>query len=155
MQHAQLEAGCVRLAVEKEGQIAGLPDTGMADAVDHGQRGPVPAQHMLLGLRAEDGHVVGPVHGLQPRVQRVMVAVGPEDGDAAGLQAQAAVAQGQLGFDAVLFLIVDVPGQDEEVRPQAFAQVEQALQGREGGVAQLRLQGLPGIGAAQAQKGGV
>ena len=64
-----------------------------------------------------------------------MVAVGPEDRDAAGLQAHTAVAQGQLGFDAVLFLVVDVPGQDEEVRPQAFAQIEQALQGREGGVA--------------------
>ena len=155
MQHAQLEAIRLRLTVEEVGQVAGLPDAGMADAVDHGQGGPVPVQHMLLGLRAEDGHVVGPVHGLQPRVQRVMVAVGPEGGDAAGLQAQAAVAQGQLGFDAVLFLIVDVPGQDEEVRPQLFAQVEQASQGREGGFAQLRLQGLPGIGTAQAQEGGV
>lgn len=110
MQHAQLEAVRVRLAMEKEGQVAGLPDTGMADAVDHGQGGLVPVQHMLFGLRAEDGHVVGPVHGLQPRIQRVMVAVGQEDGDAAALQAQTAVAQGQLGFDAVFFLIVDVPG---------------------------------------------
>ena len=155
MQHAQLEAGCVRPAVEKEGQVAGLSDAGMADAVDHGKGSPVPVQHMLFGLRAEDGHVVGPVHGLQPRVQRVMVAVGPEDRDAAGLQAHTAVAQGQLGFDAVLFLIVDVSGQDEKVRPQALALVEQALQGREGGVAQLRLQGLSGIGTAQAQEGGV
>ena len=155
MQHAQLEAIRLRLAVEEEGQVAGLPDAGMADAVDHGKGSPVPVQHMLFGLRAEDGHVVGPVHGLQPRVQRVMVAVGPEDRDAAGLQAHTAVAQGQLGFDAVLFLIVDVPGQDEKVRPQALALVEQALQCREGGVAQLRLQGLSGIGTAQAQEGGV
>ena len=155
MQHAQLEARHIRLTVEEERQVAGLPDAGMADAVDHGHGGPVPVQHMLPGLRAEDGHVAGPVHGLQPRIQRIMVAVGPEDGDAAGLQAQTAVAQGQLGFDAVFFLIVDVPGQDEEVRPQLFAQVEQALQGREGGVAQLRLQGLSGIAAGQAQEGGV
>ena len=58
-----------------------------------------------------------------------MIAVGDKDGDADPLQPYAAVPQLQLRLDAALFLIVDVPGQDQKMRPFRLAQADQAFQG--------------------------
>ena len=63
-----------------------------------------------------------------------MIAVGQKNADAQPVQAFAAVAQAELGFDAVIFLIVDVAGQHQKVGLFSLAETEQALQSREGGV---------------------
>ena len=110
MQHAQLEAVIPRVAFEQAGQIAALPGPGVADAVDNGQRSAVFFQNMPFRFRAENRDVVRPFHGVEARIQRVVIAVGQKYADAQSVQTVAAVAQLELGFDAVVFLIVDIAG---------------------------------------------
>ena len=73
-----------------------------------------------------------------------------------GFQTAAAVAQGQLGFDAVVLFIIDVAGQDEEVGFFRFTEAKQSLQGGEGGLAQKAGQMFAlGRFAGKAEKGRV
>ena len=156
VQDAQLKDLLRIVAPEELGQIAAFAGTGMADAVDHGNGLPVPFQHMALHIRAEDGHVVRPVYGRETGGKRIVIAVGHEDPDAEGLQAAAAVPQGKLGLGAVVFLIVDVARQHEEVGAFFLTETKKALKGGEGGLLHEPrempvLGGLPG----QPLKGGV
>ncbi len=101
---------------------------------------------MAFRLRPEHCDVVRPLHGVEPRIQRIVVAVGQKNADAEPVQPFATVAQAKLGFDAVVFLIIDVAGQHQEVGLFRLTEAEQALQSREGGVMQQARQ-VPPLGS--------
>lgn len=53
-----------------------------------------------------------------------MVAVHEKNGNTQGFQTPEPVAQGKLGGDAGVLLIVHVPGEEQEIRARALAQIE-------------------------------
>lgn len=134
VQHAQLKTVMSRIAVEKAGQIAAFLGFGVADAVNDGQRRAVFFQHMSRRFGTEDRDVVGPLHGRKARSQRIMIAVRQKDANAEVFQTLAAVAQFELGFDAVIFLIVDIAGQHQKIRFFSLAKTKESLQSRECGL---------------------
>ena len=114
---------------------------------------------MDLRLGAENDDIVGPFHRCEAGGERVVIAVGDEDRNAQTFQTRAAVAQGQLRFYAVLFLIVDIAGQDEKIRFFPLAATDEALKRDEGGVVEkagetaalARFLGKPPEGGIQMQ----
>lgn len=65
-----------------------------------------------------------------------MVAVHEKNGNTQGFQTPEPVAQGELGGDAGVLLIVHVPGEEQEIRALALAQIEEAAKRGERGCAQ-------------------
>ena len=65
-----------------------------------------------------------------------MVAVYEKNGNTQGFQTPEPVAQGELGGDAGVLLIVHVPGEEQEIRALALAQIEEAAKRGERGCAQ-------------------
>lgn len=129
VQHADLKGVVPGVVARKVfGKIAAFLSARMADAVHERQHATVAQDGAAFHGLAEDGHIVGPFHGCEAGGQRVVVAVRDKDGNAEALQARAAVPQLQLRLDAALFLIIDVAGQNQEMRPFRLAQPDQPLQ---------------------------
>lgn len=156
VEYPQLKAALFCIPAEETGQIAVFAQTGVAYAVDHRQWAAVLLHRAAFHLRPEHGDVVRPGKRCELRVEGVMVAVRQKHAHAHGFQTAAAVAQGQLGFDAVVLFIIDVAGQDEEVGFFRFTEAKQSLQGGEGGLAQKAGQMFAlGRFAGKAEKGRV
>lgn len=83
-----------------------------------------------------------------------MVAVHEKNGNTQGFQTPEPVAQGELGGDAGVLLIVHVPGEEQEIRALALAQIEEAAKRGERGCAQA-FREIGGDVPGQAGKRGV
>ena len=116
MQHAQLKALVLLAAAEHAGKIAAFLDFFMADAVHHGHHLTIFFNGVALGFRPKNGHVVWPLNGSKARRKRIVVAVGQKNPHPGIAQAAAAVAQLELGFYAVVFLIIDIACKNEKIR---------------------------------------
>ena len=83
-----------------------------------------------------------------------MVAVYEKNGNTQGFQTPEPVAQGELGGDAGVLLIVHVAGEEQEIRALALAQIEEAAKRGERGCAQA-FREIGGDVPGQAGKRGV
>ncbi len=66
-----------------------------------------------------------------------MVAVGNKDGNAMRLKPFAGIAQGKLGPETVIFLIVDITGKHHKIGPFPFAEPHKPFQGGKGCLPEL------------------
>ena len=103
-------------APEHAGKIAAFFDFFVADAVHHGHNLTIFFNGVAFGFRPENGHVVWPLHGSKARRKRIVIAVGQKNAHPGIAQAAAAVAQLELGFYAVVLLIIHVARKNEKIR---------------------------------------
>jgi hypothetical protein len=136
VQHAELEAVVPGIASEQFCQIAAFLVSFMAYAVDNGKGGAVFFKNVLFRRGAKNCDVVRPGHRRKAGGKRVVVAVRQKNTHPQALQANAAVAQGKLRLDAVVFLIVNVPGQHKKIRLFRLTETKKAFHGCKSGFTQ-------------------
>ena len=135
VKNADLDTGPGRVG-ELERQVLALAALGEADALYGRERDPVALDRHRLDLsRAEDGDALRPGTAKRgpARLDRVVVAVHDEAGDARGGQAGEAVAESQLCPEPAFGPVIDVACDHEEGHATLQAQPDEGVERGERG----------------------